>query len=100
MDMDYENADEFDRTFNDMQEWFTPEQADDQMAFIDYEGDGKWILGIMNPQTRTVLDVLDEDECIHTLARRAVDAWGADPTELWLSPCAAILALLGVGMEV
>jgi hypothetical protein len=98
--MENQNADEFDRTFNNMQEWFTPEHGDDQMAFIDYEGDGRWILGIMNPQTRAVLDVVDEDECIHTLARRAVDAWGADPEELWLSPCAAILALLGAGMEV
>ena len=98
--MNYENADDFDRTFSNMQESFGDNDLGDQMAFIDYEGDGKWILGIMNPQTRTVLDVLDEDECIHTLARRAVDGWGADPTELWLSPCAAILALLGVGMEV
>jgi hypothetical protein len=95
--MNFENADEFDRVFGGMQESFGD---DDQMAFIDYEGDGQWIFGIMNPRTHTITEVLDADECIHILARRAVDGWGADPDELWLSPCAAILALLGDGMKV
>ena len=95
--MIFDNADEFNQVFGGMQESFGD---DDQMAFIDYEGDGVWIFGIMNPKTFTVTDVLDEDTCIHTLARRAVDSWGADPEELWLSPCAAILALLGDGMKV
>lgn len=96
--MNFENADEFDQVFDAMHESFG---NDDQMAFIDYEGEGEWIFGIMNPRTRTVTEVLDADECIHTLARRAVDSWGVDPDTLWLSPCAAVLALLmGVGMEV
>lgn len=95
--MNFDNADNFDQVFRGMQESF---DNTDQMAFIDYEGDGEWIFGIMNPQTLTVTEVLDADECIHTLARRAVDSWGADPSELWLSPCAAILALLGDGMKV
>jgi len=95
--MNFENADEFDRVFGGMQESFGD---DDQMAFIDYEGDGQWIFGIMNPRTHTITEVLDADTCIHILARRAVEGWGADPDELWLSPCAAILALLGDGMKV
>lgn len=95
--MIFDNADKFNRVFGGMYESFG---NDDQMAFIDYESDGEWIFGIMNPRTRTVTEVLDADTCIHTLVRRAVDSWGADPEELWLSPCAAILALLGDGMEV
>lgn len=95
--MNFENADKFDQVFGAMHE---PFGNDDQMAFIDYEGDGEWIFGIMNPQTHTVTEVLDADQCIHTLARRAVDTWGANPADLWLSPCAAILALLGDGMKV
>jgi len=97
--MQFDNSEEFERAFGNAHELVG--KNEDQMAFIDYEGDGKWILGIMNPQSRTVTEVLDADECIHTLARRAIDSWGADPEELWLSPCAAVLALLmGVGMEV
>jgi len=96
--MNFDNADEFDQVFGGMQESFGDT---DQMAFIDYDGNGEWIFGVMNPQTLKVTEVLDASECIHTLARRAVDSWGADPDTLWLSPCAAVLALLmGVGMEV
>jgi hypothetical protein len=95
--MNFQNADDFNRVFCGMQESFGD---DDKMAFIDYEGDGQWIFGIMNPRTHTITEVLDADTCIHILARRAVEGWGADPDELWLSPCAAILALLGDGMKV
>jgi len=75
-------------------------QNSDRVMFVDYGKNGEWIFGIFNPETRTVITVFDTDTCIHTLTRRAVSSWGADPDELWLSQCAAIIALLGHDMNV
>lgn len=73
-------------------------------AFVDYEGDGVWYLGIMdmsNPHKPVVADILDRDEEIHTLVRRAVYQWGVAIEELWVSPCGTMLGMLaGSGMAV
>lgn len=68
--------------------------------FIDYGGDGVWVWGLMEPQTRRVLNLYDEDTDIHTLVNRAIREHGIHPRELWLSPCGAALATLAYEMRI
>lgn len=72
----------------------------DQMAFIDYEGDGLWMFGIATPDYETqdfsIAEVIDRDSDLNKLVKRAVREWGANPHELWVSPCGREIALLAL----
>ena len=72
----------------------------DQMAFIDYEGDGLWMFGIATPnyeiQDFDIADIIDRDSDLNKLVKRAVMDWGVDPYELWVSPCGREIALLAL----
>lgn len=92
---EYDSGDEFTERFDEADE------TEDQIGFIDYESDGLWVFGIMNPKTKEILDVLDTDEDINTLVHRATETWGAAPEEIQLSDCCATLLIWrGVGMAI
>lgn len=92
---DYEiDGDDADDEFRSAQTEYT---QDDQVAFLDYGANGLWCVGIMNPNKQgaaRLVEVIDEDSDINTLVGRAVNDWGVDPRELWVSPCAAAIASL------
>lgn len=85
---------------------YYPSDTDtDQIAFVDYEGNGLWVFGIHHggaeekPQIETS-EIIDRDSDLGILVSRAVYDWGVDPRELWVSPCAKELAVLGLtGMK-
>lgn len=88
---DYEiDGDDDENTFTD--------GGNDQVAFLDYGVDGLWQIGIMCPGKKgtphRLVEVIDQDPDINTLASRAVNDWGVDPRELWVSPCATTLCKL------
>jgi len=64
------------------------------LLFIDYNTNGKWILGVLNKTNKKVVRVIDTHENIHTLARLAIEVMGVRPNKLWLSPSATTIALL------
>ena len=72
----------------------------DQMAFIDYEGDGLWMFGIATHnyeiQDFAISEIIDRDGDLNKLVKRAVMDWGVDPYELWVSPCGREIALLAL----
>jgi hypothetical protein len=75
------------------------EASTDQVAFVDYEGDGLWAFGILEmdatgkPQIR---ETIDRDSDLNKLVKRAVMDWGVDPTELLVSSCGREIALLAL----
>lgn len=73
-------------------------EVNDQVAFLDYGHGGLWVIGIMCPgkngAPHRLVEVIDQDPDINTLASRAVNDWGVDPYELWVSPCATTLCKL------
>lgn len=68
--------------------------GDNEIFAVDYNKNGRWIFGILNTETRTMIEVFDGDTCIHTLVQRVLNDWEVLPTQLWLSPCATILAII------
>jgi hypothetical protein len=71
----------------------------DQVAFIDYEGNGLWAFGILEMGADNIPEVretIDRDSNINTLVKRAIMDWGVDPTELMISPCAREIATMAL----
>jgi hypothetical protein len=71
----------------------------DQVAFIDYEGDGLWAFGILEMGADNIPEVretIDRDSDLNKLVKRAVLDWGVDPTELLVSSCAREIAMLAL----
>ena len=75
------------------------EASTDQVAFIDYEGNGLWAFGILEmgaDNTPEVRETIDRDSNINNLVKRAIMDWGVDPTELMVSPCAREIATMAL----
>ena len=75
------------------------------ISFLDYSDNGLWIVGFAvweDGKPPRVLQVLDQDKSIHTLARRAVTQHGLDSERLIVSPIATALASLeySTGMKI
>ena len=71
----------------------------DQVPFVDYEGDGLWAFGILEMGADNIPEVretIDRDSDINKLVKRAVLDWGVDPTELLVSSCAREIALMAL----
>jgi hypothetical protein len=71
----------------------------DQIPFVDYEGDGLWAFGILELGADNIPEVretIDRDSDLNKLVKRAVIDWGVDPTELLVSSCAREIALLAL----
>jgi len=71
----------------------------DQVAFIDYEGNGLWAFGILEMGADNIPEVretIDRDSNINTLVKRAIMDWGVDPTELMISHCAREIATMAL----
>lgn len=65
------------------------------VSFLDYSDNGWWVVGFAacgeDGKRPRVVQVLDQDRDINTLARRAVNTHGLDPERLIVSPIAAAL---------
>ena len=72
--------------------------------FIDYDVDGIWLLGLMEPTLPPkdrIISRIDTDEVLEALLYRAFNDWERESRNLWLSPCAReIMQLVQSGMQV
>jgi hypothetical protein len=74
--------------------WDSDDDGSELVSFLDYSDNGWWVVGFAaceNGKRPRVVEVLDQDRDINTLARRAVNTHGLDPERLIVSPIAAAL---------
>lgn len=90
--MNFENEN-FD-SYSHSTDFMSDNYSENHLLFIDYDTKGEWALGVMNSSNKKVIQVITIHENIHTLARYAINVLGVPPDKLWLSPCAATIALL------
>lgn len=91
--MNFENEN-FDSYSHSSDSDFVSGKSENRLMFIDYDTNGEWALGVMNSTNKEVVQVITTHQNIHTLARFAINGLGVSPDKLWLSPCAATIALL------